>query len=68
MLAETWRRTDLVGTSQAAEVLAHEAVHRRRAGAAASCEELAVARSGAIEHGLDVLTMLRRTRGRVGEP
>ena len=30
-LAETWLRADLVGTPQAAEVLAHEAVHRRQA-------------------------------------
>jgi hypothetical protein len=37
-LAETWLRADLVGTERAAEVLAHEAVHRRQAGAAATCE------------------------------
>jgi hypothetical protein len=37
-LAETWLRADLVGTPQAAEVLAHEAVHRRQAGVAATCE------------------------------
>ena len=37
-LPETWLRADLVGTSQAAEVLAHEAVHRRQAGEGAGCE------------------------------
>ncbi len=37
-IAETWLRADLVGTIQAAEVLAHEAVHRRQSGEAASCE------------------------------
>lgn len=37
-IAETWLRADLVGRTQAAEVLAHEAVHRRQAGAAVSCE------------------------------
>ena len=37
-LAETWLRADLVGTSQAAEVLAHEAVHRRQAAEGAGCE------------------------------
>ena len=111
-LAETWLRADLVGTPQAAEVLAHEAVHRRQAGAAVSCEaffgslttarrvveveipayceELTVAvavargaerdamlrdyalriaaQSGAMENRLDVLAMLRRGCGRVGEP
>ena len=35
-LPETWLRADLVGTPQAAEVLAHEAVHRRQA--AADCD------------------------------
>ncbi len=109
-LAETWLRADLVGTPQAAEVLAHEAVHRRQAGEAvtceaffgsltsarrvieveipAYCEELTVAvargaardamlrdyalrisaQSGAMENRLDVLTMLRRACGRVGQP
>ncbi len=37
-LAETWIRADIVGTPQADEVLAHEAVHRRQAEEAASCE------------------------------
>jgi hypothetical protein len=37
-LAETWLRADLVGTAQAAEVLAHEAVHRRQAGAGPGCD------------------------------
>jgi hypothetical protein len=37
-VAETWLRADLVGTDRAAEVLAHETVHRRQAGAAPSCE------------------------------
>lgn len=37
-LAETWLRADLVGTPQAVEVLAHEAVHRRQAGAAPGCD------------------------------
>ncbi len=37
-LAETWIRADIVGTPQAEEVLAHEAVHRRQAQQAASCE------------------------------
>lgn len=37
-LAETWIRADIVGTPQAEEVLAHEAVHRQQAGAAPSCE------------------------------
>src|SRR6266508_647665 len=37
-LAETWLRADVVGTLQAAEVLAHEAVHRRQAAEATSCE------------------------------
>lgn len=37
-IAETWLRADLVGTAQAAEVLAHEAVHRRQAAEAVSCE------------------------------
>lgn len=37
-LAETWLRADLVGTERAAEVLAHEAVHRRQAGEARTCE------------------------------
>lgn len=36
-LPETWLRADLVGTPQAEEVLAHEAVHRQQA-AAAGCE------------------------------
>ena len=37
-LAETWIRADIVGAPQAEEVLAHEAVHRRQAGEAPSCE------------------------------
>ena len=37
-LAETWIRADIVGTPQAEEVLAHEAVHRRQAEEAPSCE------------------------------
>ncbi len=37
-LAETWIRADIVGTPQADEVLAHEAVHRRQAEEAPSCE------------------------------
>ena len=37
-VAETWLRADLVGTDRAAEVLAHEAVHRRQAAEASSCE------------------------------
>ncbi|HUR95568.1 MAG TPA: hypothetical protein VMY76_13345 [Gemmatimonadales bacterium] len=37
-IAETWLRADLVGTAQSAEVLAHEAVHRRQAGQAPGCE------------------------------
>ena len=37
-LAETWLRADLVGTDRAAEVLAHEAVHRSQAAQATSCE------------------------------
>ena len=35
-LPETWLRADVVGTAQADEVLAHEAVHRRQA--AGGCE------------------------------
>ncbi|HEX5387952.1 MAG TPA: hypothetical protein VFW66_14710 [Gemmatimonadales bacterium] len=38
-LAETWIRADVIGTAQADEVLAHEAVHRAQAAAAPSCEE-----------------------------
>jgi hypothetical protein len=37
-LPETWLRADLVGTPQAAEVLAHEAVHRRQAAEAGGCD------------------------------
>jgi hypothetical protein len=37
-VAETWLRADLVGTPQAEDVLAHEAVHRQQAAAAPSCE------------------------------
>ena len=37
-LPETWVRADVVGTPQADEVLAHEAVHRRQAEEAPSCE------------------------------
>jgi hypothetical protein len=37
-LPETWLRADLVGTPQAAEVLAHEAVHRRQAQEGAGCD------------------------------
>lgn len=37
-LAETWVRADLVNTPEAAEVLAHEAVHRRQAGEGAGCD------------------------------
>ena len=37
-VAETWLRADLVGTAQAEDVLAHEAVHREQAAAAPSCE------------------------------
>ncbi len=37
-LAETWLRADLVGTPEAAEVLAHEMVHRRQAGGGAGCD------------------------------
>jgi hypothetical protein len=37
-LPETWIRADVVGTPQAEEVLAHEAVHRRQAEEAPSCE------------------------------
>jgi hypothetical protein len=37
-IAETWIRADLVGSTLAPEVLAHEAVHRRQAGEARSCE------------------------------
>jgi len=37
-VAETWLRADLVGTDRAAEVLAHEAVHRSQASQAPSCE------------------------------
>ncbi|MEP7177283.1 MAG: hypothetical protein ABI860_12105 [Gemmatimonadales bacterium] len=37
-IPETWLRADLVGTAQVAEVLAHEAVHRRQAAEAVSCE------------------------------
>jgi len=37
-LPETWIRADIVGTPEAEEVLAHEAVHRAQAMAAPSCE------------------------------
>jgi hypothetical protein len=37
-LGETWIRADIVDTPQAEEVLAHEAVHRRQAEEAPSCE------------------------------
>ncbi|MCU0621993.1 MAG: hypothetical protein MUC69_10880 [Gemmatimonadales bacterium] len=37
-LAESWIRADVVGTPQAEEVLAHEAVHREQAAAFPSCE------------------------------
>ncbi|MFL5521151.1 MAG: hypothetical protein ACJ8B6_09460 [Gemmatimonadales bacterium] len=37
-LAESWVRADIVGTAQAEEVLAHEAVHREQAAGFLSCE------------------------------
>jgi hypothetical protein len=37
-VAETWLRADVVGTPQADDVLAHEAVHRQQAAAAPTCE------------------------------
>jgi hypothetical protein len=37
-LAESWVRADIVGTAQAEEVLAHEAVHRAQAAAYPDCE------------------------------
>lgn len=37
-LPETWLRADVVGTPAAAEVLAHEAVHRRQAQQGPSCD------------------------------
>jgi hypothetical protein len=37
-LPETWIRADIVGTPEAEEVMAHEAVHRAQASAAPSCE------------------------------
>jgi hypothetical protein len=38
-LPETWLRADIVGTPQAEEVMAHEAVHRSQAAQAPSCEQ-----------------------------
>lgn len=37
-LAESWVRADILGTPQAEEVLAHEAVHRQQAAAFPTCE------------------------------
>lgn len=38
-LAESWVRTDVLGTPQLEEVLAHEAVHRQQAAQFPTCEE-----------------------------
>ena len=38
-LAESWIRADIVGTPEAEEILAHEAVHRAQAAAFPRCED-----------------------------
>src|SRR6266508_1678089 len=59
-LAETWLRADAVGTLQAAEVLAHEAVHRRQAADPGRADP--AGHLGAAPPGLRPATVLRDGR------